>query len=150
MVATPEPAAAQLRLLALLVKQQRISLGYSNKEDAAAACGLSHMPYRNVEAGRSVSATTYAKIENGFKLRPGSCQAVLEGADSITLTDGTELIAGGQIQRIESNQLADDIRDAVNSAARLTAPDLTHRQTEAMTAKVIEELRKRGVLPAAS
>ena len=150
MVATPEPAATQLRLLAVLITQQRIALHFGSKEEAAAACGLSHMPYRNVEAGKRVSTTTYAKIENGFKLRPGSCQAVLEGADSITLTDGTELIAGGQIQRVEPDQLAEDIRAAVNSAARLTAPDLTHRQTEEMTAKVVEELRRRGILPAAS
>lgn len=149
MAAAIETPTDQQALLGVLVRQRRVALGYTQAQGSK-ACDLSGQTYWNVEHGRSASATTYAKVEHGYGMRAGSCQAVLDGADSITLTDGTELIAGGQIQRIESSQLAADFRDAVNTAARLTAPELTHGQTEAMTETVMEELRKRGILPAAS
>lgn len=149
MAAAIETPTDQQKLLGALVRQRRVALGYTQAQGSK-ACGLSGQTYWNVEHGVPASATTYAKVEHGYGMRAGSCQAILKGADSITLDDGTELIAGGQIQRVETGQLAEDIREAVNSAARLTAPDLTHRQTEEMTAQVVEELRRRGILPAAS
>ncbi|TFI30084.1 helix-turn-helix transcriptional regulator [Streptomyces sp. 4R-3d] len=150
MAAPLDSTTHQLRLLGDLVKQRRIALGYKSKELGAEACGLSHVPYRDVEGGRrTVSAATYAKIENGFKFRAGSCQAVLDGADSITLTDGTELIHGGQISRPSLEEATTSVRASVDSAARLTVPDLTHRQTEAFTEQLVEELKKRGILPSA-
>lgn len=148
MAAAIDTPTDQQTILGSLVRQRRVALGYTQAQGAK-ACGLSGQTYWNVEHGRPVSATTYAKVEHGYGLRPGSCQAVIDGADSVTLTDGTELIVGAQIQRVPAEQLADDVRAAVNSAARLTAPDLTHRQTEEMTEKVVEELRRRGILPAA-
>lgn len=140
---------SHLQLLAALVKQRRLALGFSSKEKAADACDLSHVPYRNVEAGRAASDTTYLKIENRFEFVAGSCQAVLEGADSIKLLDGTEMIYGGQITRPSYGESADGVKQAINNAARLTAPHLTHRETEAMSKQVVEELRKRGILPSA-
>lgn len=150
MAAPLESTNHQLRLLGDLVKQRRIALGYKSKETGAAACGLSHAPYRDVENGtRAVSAASYTKIENGFSFRAGSCRAVLDGADSIRLTDGTELIHGGQITRPSLEEATAGVRAAVDTAARLTAPDLTHRQTEAMTEQVVEELKRIGILPSA-
>lgn len=149
MAAAIETPTDQQTLLGVLVRQRRVALGYTQAQGSK-ACDLSGQTYWNVEHGRPASATTYAKVEHGYGMRAGSCQAVLEGADSITLDDGTELIHGGQIQRVKKGRLAEDIRAAVNSAARLTAPDMTHRQTEAMTDKVMEELRRLGTLPADS
>ncbi|MFJ3200943.1 hypothetical protein [Streptomyces sp. NPDC086989] len=149
MAAATETPTDQQTLLGELVMQRRIALGYTQVQGSK-ACGLSGQTYWNVEHGRPASPTTYAKVEHGFGMRAGSCRAVLDGADSITLTDGTELISGAQIQRIPAEQLADDVRAAVNSAARLTLPDVTHRQTEAMTERVVEELRRLGLLPEAS
>ena len=149
MAAPTDRTTRHLQLLAALVKQRRLALGFSSKEKAADACGLSHVPYRNVEAGRPVSDTTYAKIEARFEFISGSCRAVLDGADSVTLLDGTELIHGGQIIRPSFEELEDEAKQAITVAVRLTAPDLTHRQTEAMTERAVEELRKRGILPSA-
>lgn len=150
MAAPSDSTTRHLQLLAALVKQRRLALGFSSKEKAADACDLSHVPYRNVEAGRAASDTTYVKIENRFEFVAGSCQAVLEGADSIKLLDGTELIHGGQITRPSFEEMEDGVKQAITTAARLTAPDLTHRQTEAMTVQVVEELRRRGILPSGS
>ncbi|MFB6805396.1 hypothetical protein [Streptomyces sp. NPDC056387] len=149
MAAAIETPTDQQTLLGVLVRQRRVALGYTQAQGSK-ACDLSGQTYWNIEHGRPVSATTYAKVEHGYGMRAGSCRAVLEGADSITLDDGTELIAGGQIQRADEGEIADDIRTAVNSVARLTAPDLSHRQTEEMTAKVMDVLRKRGFFPDAS
>lgn len=149
-MATPHRTTRHLQLLAALVKQRRVALKFSSKEKAAEACDLSHVPYRNVEAGRPVSDTTYAKIENRFGFVTGSCQAVLDGADSIKLTDGTELIHGGQITRPSLEEMADEVKQAINSVAGLTAPELTHRQTQEMSEAVVAELQRRGILPSAS
>lgn len=149
MAATTKPSADRLALLGVLVRQRRVALGHTQLQGAK-ACDLSNQTYWNVEHGRPVSVTTYAKVERGYAMQAGACQAVLEGADSVTLLDGTELIAGGQIERLSTDTLADDIRAAINSAARMTMPDATHRQTEEMTEVVFEELRKRGILPSAS
>lgn len=146
MAAATHTPTDQQTLLGMLVRQRRVALGYTQAQGAK-ACGLSGQTYWNIEHGKAAGSTSYAKIEHGYGMTAGSCSAVLAGADSITLLDGTELIAGGQIERISPDSLADDIRAAINSAARLTAPDLTHRQTEAMTEQVFEELRKRGILP---
>lgn len=149
MAATTQTPTDRLALLGILVRQRRVALGFTQLQGAK-ACDVSNQTYVNVEHGRSVSRTTYAKIEQGYAMQAGSCQAVAQGSDSITLLDGSELIAGAQIQRVPTDDLADDIRAAINSAARLTLPDATHRQTEEMTEKVFEELRRRGVLPEAS
>ncbi|MFE6127471.1 hypothetical protein ACFQ6Q_04225 [Streptomyces sp. NPDC056437] len=138
-----------LQLLAALVKQRRTHLELG-KDEAARECGVAPMTYRAVEEGRSVRDTTYAKIEKRFDFVAGSCLAVLEGADSIKLLDGTELIRGAQIIRPSFDGMAEEVKQAITDAARLTAPDLTLRQTEAMTEQVVEELRRRGILPSAS
>jgi hypothetical protein len=150
MAAPSDSTTSNLQLLAALVKQRRLALGFSSKEKAADACGLSHVPYRNVEAGKAASGTTYAKIENRFELVAGSCQGVIDGADFIKLLDGTELIHGGQIIKPSFDEMADEVKQAITVAARLTAPHLTLGQTEEMTERLVEELQKRGILPSAS
>lgn len=149
MAPTTDPRSDQLALLGTLVTQRRAMLGLT-QQHGAKTCGLSNQTYWNVEHGRTVSLTTYAKLENGFHMRAGSCRAILDGADSITLLDGTELIAGAQIQRPTLEQQAEDVRAAINTAARWTVPGISLGQADAMTEKVLEELQKRGILPAAS
>jgi transcriptional regulator with XRE-family HTH domain len=149
MATTTDETTRQLRLLAALVRQRRVALGFSSQDKAAEACGLSHMTYRHVESGRSVSDSTYAKVESRFGFLAGSCRAVVDGADSIKLEDGAELFAGA-ISRPAMDGLADDLKSAITSAASLTAPELTLRQAQEMTEKVVEELRRRGYLPKGS
>ncbi|MFG2412351.1 hypothetical protein [Streptomyces goshikiensis] len=149
MAAAIETPTDQRTLLGILVRQRRVALQYTQAKGAK-ACGLSGQTYWNVEHGHPASPTTYAKVEHGFGMRAGSCQAVLDGADSITLDDGTELIAGGQIQRPSLERQAEDVRAAISTAARLVVPGITLGQADDMTDRVVEELQKRGILPAAS
>ncbi|MEU1087695.1 hypothetical protein ACFYPN_15750 [Streptomyces sp. NPDC005576] len=152
MAATPDRTARRLALLAALVTQRRTSL-HLGIDEAARLCDLAPMTYRRVEGGKdnegasAVRATSYAKVETGLGLVPGSCIAVLKGADSIKLVDGGELIAGAQITRPSRDQIASELRDAVSKVAGLHAPELTHGQTDKMTADLMKELQKRGVLP---
>jgi hypothetical protein len=145
--------ARHLQKLATLVTQRRVVLGYRSKEAAADACGISHTTYRKIEGGRDIAPqrvreSTYAKLEMGFKFRAGSCKAVIEGeADSITLEDGTELIEGAQIAHFAPEALSEGIPDAVAKSAMTVAPELTGRQIQAMGERVMEELRRRGLLP---
>lgn len=153
MASTNGDTDRHLQKLATLVTQRRVALGFVSKEAAAEACGLSHTTYRKVEGTqddppRRVRETTYAKLEMGFKIRPGSCKAVIEGAaDSITLEDGSELIEGGRITPLDRATLEDGLREAITKGATLTAPDLTLGQVEAMNERIMEELRRRGILP---
>lgn len=143
--------ARHLQRLAALVAQRRHVLGFRNKEAAAEACGLSHMPYRNVENGVAASRTTYRKIDAGFGFRPRSCEAVVDGADSITLEDGTELIEAGQIRDfVDPDQLLEATGRAFTKSASVTAPHLTLSEVEAikdgMFEDLREEFRKLGIL----
>ncbi|MEV6180131.1 hypothetical protein [Streptomyces sp. NPDC052015] len=149
-------ATRHLQRLATLVRQRRVALGFSSKEAAADACGISHTTYRKIEGTESadpqrVRDTTYAKLEASFGMRAGSCKAVLDGsADSVVLEDGTELIEGGKITPRDAEALEEGLREAITRGATLTAPHLTLGQVEAMNERIMEELRRRGLLPQAT
>lgn len=139
--------ARHLQKLAALVTQRRAALGLRSKEAGAKACGIAVMTYRKVEEGVAVTGTTYAKVELAYGFRPGSCRAVLDGADSITLEDGTELIEGGNIRDFaNSGQLEEEVDRAFDKSASLTAPHLTLSEARAMKEEMLKELRSRGVL----
>lgn len=150
---TGTDAARHLRKLATLIRQRRVALGYSSKEKAAAACQISHMTYRKIEGTRGVppqrvDPSTYSKVEHTFAIRAGSCEAVADGdADSIMLSDGTELIEGGQIRDfVDPEKLRDEVDRAFDKSAQLTAPDLTMSQARAMKEEMFRQLTERGVL----
>lgn len=149
MVSTSAHDAGHLLLLGALVTHRRHALNLG-KDEAAKECDMAPMTYRAVEEGRTVSHRTYAKIEKRYGFINGQCRAVLAGADSILLTDGTELIEGGLINRRPFAEMADDVKQAVTTAASLTAPDLTLAQAREMSEAVVKELQRRGILPSAS
>ncbi|KOV86115.1 MULTISPECIES: hypothetical protein [unclassified Streptomyces] len=141
------PSERHLKRLAVLVAQRRAQLDLK-KEDAARTCGIAYMTYWKIEDGQRVRDSTYAKLEVGFGMRAGSCKAVLDGStDSVVLEDGTELIEGGQISRVDTDALAAGLSDAVTRSAMLVAPELTGRQIQALNEEVVEELRRRGLMP---
>ncbi|WP_133258172.1 hypothetical protein [Streptomyces sp. V2] len=139
-----------LQKLAALVTQRRVALGFASKEAAADACGISHTTYRKIEGAdtsppQRVRATTYAKLDLGLGFRPGSSEAVANGAaDSITLLDGTELIEGAQIR--DFAKLGEEIDRAFDKSAQLTAPHLTLSEAKALKDEMFRELKERGVL----
>lgn len=142
-----------LQKLAALVTQRRVALGYGSKEAAATACGISHMTYRKVEGTKGtppmrVEDATYAKIDAAYGFLANSCKAVADGAaDSITLTDGTELIEGGQIRTVDPEILRAGAKDAVTQSALLVTPELTGAKIRALSDEVVEEMRRRGLVP---
>jgi hypothetical protein len=150
MAPTSGDDARYLQRLATLVRQRRVALGFSSKEAAADACGISHTTYRKIEGTdttgpQRVRPTTYTKLDEKFGFRPGSCLAVADGAaDSITLDDGTELINGAQIRDFAS--LEDEVDRAFDKSAQLTAPHLTLSEAKAMKDEMFRQLRDRGVL----
>jgi hypothetical protein len=151
MALTSEDQARHLRKLAALVTQRRVALGISSKLKAADHCGLADYTYRKIEKGEPVSDSSYAQLDVGFGFRAGSSVAVAEGrSDSIVLEDGTELIEGGQIARLDTDALAQDLPDAVTKSAMLVAPELTGVQMKALSEEIMEELRRRGILPSRS
>jgi hypothetical protein len=142
-----QTSARHRQRLAALVAQRRAQLRLT-LEDAAKVCDIAYMTYRKVEGGQPVRPSTYAKLEVGFGMRAGSCKAVLEGtADSVVLEDGTELIEGGQIARFDADALTEGLPDAVARSAMLVAPELTGRQIHELNEQLMEELRRRGLVP---
>ncbi|MDX3243483.1 helix-turn-helix domain-containing protein [Streptomyces sp. ME18-1-4] len=140
-----------LQRLATLVRQRRVALGFASKEAAADACGISHTTYRKVEGTRTaapqrVNDTTYTKLDKGFGFQTSS-KAVADGvSDSITVTDGTELIEGGQIRDFKSADLEDELDRAFDKSAQLTAPHLTLSESKALKDEMFRVLRERGAL----
>ncbi|MET8826016.1 hypothetical protein ABZX40_13165 [Streptomyces sp. NPDC004610] len=140
-----------LQKLAALVTQRRVTLEIRDKRVAAKRCGLSVTTYTKVEVGQRVTDTTYAKIELGFGIRAGSCKAVIDGsADSITLEDGTELIEGAELRKVDADRLTDALPGAVTKSAIATAPGLTGAQMQAISEGIMEELQRLGIIPPGS
>jgi hypothetical protein len=139
--------ATHLRKLAVLVMQRRVALGITDKRVAAKRCVLSVTTYSKVEKGEPVTDTSYAKLEAGFGMLSGSCRAVLEGADSITLQDGRQLIDSAQIVRFDPGKLKAELRQAVTRSAGVVAPNLTLGQVDAMYEGLIKQLQEQGVFP---
>ncbi|MFB6977758.1 hypothetical protein [Streptomyces scopuliridis] len=147
MAAPTDSTAQQLQMLGDLVKQQRIALGYTSKEQAAKAVGLSHVPYRNVENGVAVSDLTYAKVETGFGMIPGSCRAILNGADTIKLQDGGELAQDARSRRLPVEDIDATVRAIIQDAVGITTPDATMGQAKEISDRALAALRERGFLP---
>jgi hypothetical protein len=139
--------ATHLRKLAALVTQRRVALEITDKRVAAKRCQLSVTTYSKIEKGESVTDTSYAKLEAGFDMLSGSCRAVLDGADSIKLRDGSELVESAQIIRFDPGKLKAGLRQAVTRSAGVVAPGLTLGQVDAMYEGMIKELEEQGVFP---
>ncbi|WP_236241117.1 helix-turn-helix transcriptional regulator [Streptomyces sp. CC228A] len=151
MVPTSDDLASHRQRLGALATQRRIQLGITNKVVAAERCGFTVTTYTKIERGERVSATSYAKLEAGFGMRAGSCDAVLAGADSITLTDGTELVAGAQIDRsTEAAELSEELRRGNMDLVTMVSPHISGGEAQEISRRAaeyaLEVLRRRGVL----
>lgn len=136
---------AAIERLAALVLQRRAAMGWS-KEKAADDSGVARMTYRRIEDGERVQAASYAKVERGLGIAAGACKAVLDGAPSLLLDDGSELLPGARITPI-TGSVADEVMGGVADAAILTTPGLTGHEIRALGDQVVTELRKRGIIP---
>lgn len=132
--------------LAALVQQRRVALGWS-KETTAATCGLAYMTYDRVENGESVQARTLARLEKGLGFGPGTFRAVLEGATSVMLEDGTEMQVI-EIAAVPPEDIEDQVRGAMHNAM-VAGTDLDADKIRNAAELAIQILRKGGVLPPA-
>lgn len=94
MAPTGDPLAKRRALLGALLTQRRTQLGWTKKQ-VRQESGMTVDTFMRLESGQTVHDQTYAKIEGGFGFVPGACQAVLDGAVSMPLLDGGEVVAGG-------------------------------------------------------
>lgn len=145
MALTSDRSDDHLRRLGALVQQRRAVLEWSIAR-AAEEAGIAYMTYQRVERAQGVQQSTYAKLERAFGFRPGSCRAVLDGATSIALLDGSEIVEGGRLTPIRPEDMAEEVRDAVTSATIATVPGLTGKEIKALNDEVLRELQRRGIL----
>lgn len=108
----------------------------------AEIAGLSKDTYKKVEAGRPIRDASYIKLDSALRFAPGSCRAVLEGADAVAT------ISAGEAGRVHALTVAPETaaRDAIASAAIATTGNLTAAEIRALSERILEELRDRGVL----
>jgi transcriptional regulator with XRE-family HTH domain len=130
-----------LQRLATLVIQRRSSLGL-NKIDVARAAQIQINTYSQVEAGKSVRAVTYGKIEPVIGWAKGSCLEILRGAAGPTIVEPGP--AGAVVSPVRDGDLADDVAAAVQEAAVSVSDTLTAAEIRELKRRVVEELMKRG------
>ncbi|MEE4419562.1 helix-turn-helix domain-containing protein [Streptomyces bugieae] len=128
-----------LQRLAELIRQRRIDLD-KPKVALAAAAGISPNTYLKVEEGRAVRENTYKALDAALGWASGSCRAVLDGAaEPIEIDRGP---GDTVIARIPE----EDLGQALTSAIVAVSDSLTAPEIRDMSRKVVEELKRRGLL----
>lgn len=105
------------------------------------------MTYDRVENGEGVQARTLARIEGGLGFGPGTFRAVLEGATSVMLEDGTEMQVI-EIAAVPPEDIEEQVRGAMHNAM-VTGTDLDADKIRNAAELAIQILRRGGVLPPA-
>ncbi|WP_370094535.1 helix-turn-helix domain-containing protein [Streptacidiphilus sp. MAP12-20] len=134
--------AEDLKRLGRLVTSRRAQLGIS-KDEAARRAGMSNVTWKRIQDGLPVRDTSYAKVDAVLHWPPGTSLAIANGSTDDPLA--SEVTGDVRITRLPDAE--DSLRTAVQDAVITTAPDLTGTQIRAIGDRVIEELRRRGVLP---
>lgn len=152
MARSSDQTARHLQVLAALVLERRVMMDLS-VEDAAKECGLAPVTYRNIEKGLpGARESTYVKLEAGLGMVTQSCQAVLDGADSITLKDGTKLFAGARVNRNEevAADLSEEFRQGVMDVVTMVSPHISGGEAQEVSRRAAEHamevLRRHGLL----
>lgn len=129
--------------LARVATQRRHELGLARNK-AAAEIGISKDTWKRLERGEPIREINYGKIDGALGWAIGSCVAVAEGGDPIPIeASGDDAV----IAHVPVEGLQGEVQDAVAVAAVVTTPDLTAREIKALSDQIVEELRKRGILP---
>jgi hypothetical protein len=121
---------AFLRILATYIKHRREDAELGMRE-AAVLADVSPSTWNNVEQGRPVRGRTYARVERGLQLPPGTCRRIAStgitaAPTSAAVSPGAERIAN----MIEITQNLPDVPKADRAAitAAMTAA-LVHMQS---------------------
>ena len=130
--------------LAERVQQRRNELRLGI-EPAAKLAEMSKDTWKRVEAGLNVRATSYTGIETALQWAIGSCQRILDGKEPI-INEPFEPGSDVHAAQIPKSDLERAVGDAVTSAAINTKGSLTGDEILELNERVLEELRKRGVI----
>ncbi|MGW7617331.1 helix-turn-helix domain-containing protein [Streptomyces antimycoticus] len=131
--------------LARVATERRLELGLARNK-AAAEIGISKDTWKRLERGEPIRDINYRKIDEALGWAVGSCVAVMEGSAPIPVEASSD---DAVIAHVPVEGLQGEVQDAVGMAALATTPDLTAREIKALSDQVVEELRKRGILPPA-
>jgi transcriptional regulator with XRE-family HTH domain len=133
--------ATDLQRLAERVGQRRIECGLGI-EPAARLAGMSKDTWKRVEAGKRVQDTSYAKIDRALHWAVGGCADILAGREPLEV----EVSEGGiQTAKLHPEEIAEAVRLAVQTASIATT-ELTAPEIRALTAGVLDDLKRRGVV----
>lgn len=146
MTATNDDAA--LARIATAVRHRRTELGLS-KAAVAQAAGVSINTFQRLEQGERVRDINYVKIEGVLGWQTGSCHDMLKGADGPVLSE-----RGPKFRVVESvgsnpafeAKLDEEVAQAVTAAAVAATDSLTASDIRELSRRVVEELRRRGLL----
>ncbi|WP_406418295.1 helix-turn-helix domain-containing protein [Streptomyces sp. NBC_01614] len=136
--------APDLERLAARVKQRRTELRLGI-EPAAKLAGISKDTWKRVEAGLTHRDTSYTGIETALQWAVGSCRRILDGEEPI-INQPIEPGSDTHIAEIPKSTLERAVGDAVTSAAIATKGSLTGDEIVELNARVLKELRERGVI----
>jgi 2-C-methyl-D-erythritol 4-phosphate cytidylyltransferase len=129
---------ASLARLAQLVKERRLELGLGI-QPAAAVAGMSKDTWKRVEAGQMVRGTTYSAIDRTLQWAPGSCVQILDGSGPVAVRP----VGNGTVL---AEDLASEVESSVKLAAIAVSDTLTAAEIRDLSQRVIEDLRRRGVI----
>lgn len=139
-------APRDLDRLAKAVKARRLEL-HPSRLAAAKAAGVSKDTWQRVEEGMPVRDVSYAKMDPALGWVVGSCMLIAEGGDPVRATyhesDGEAFMR----TELPPSFLPDDVRKVVTDAVMATRSNLTVSEVHDLSDRVVEELRKRGILP---
>lgn len=131
--------------LARYVTQRRHELGLSRLK-AATDAGMSKDTLLRVERGDPVRDLNYPKIDRVLFWASGSCLSVASGKEPVEIS-ATSLAPGVVAATVPVSDLGAEVRRSVESASIAVADGLTAQQIRELSARVIEDLKERGILP---
>ena len=131
--------------LATLARRRRAELGLALNDKNAKAGGLSNRTWQRVEKGLPIRETNYVKIDGLLQWAPGSCLKILDGGEPIPVGDVAEA------PDVQKSPMPQDIvdkqaLDTVQLALIATAKGTPAEEIRAMSERVVQELRERGLI----
>lgn len=140
-MATPK----DLDRLAHYVTNRRHELG-KGRDAIARTVGLAKGTWTRVEQGAAIRDVNYAKIDKALSWAVGSCVSVAEGHEPVVLQE-EELAPGVVAANVPVEDMGDAVRQSVESASIAVTDNLTAQEIRDLSAKVVDILRKQGLIP---
>lgn len=140
-------APRDLDRLARVAKARRLELGLARNKTAA-EIGISKDTWKRVEQGQPVREMNYAKIDAALGWAVGSCLLVAEGGHPVP-SEPSDDLEGARISTVVE-PLGPDAGEEVARAvqvASLGTTDLSAEEIRELSDRVVEDLRKRGIIP---